>query len=166
MNRLLTGHCHEQRDARVARPGIDLRSKWTAVASASAATAGLASTAGSAKGIAQTPPPAKCRVCMDVGHRQRFWRDPADMPGMDVKMIERVRYMTGELVDNFRNGSSVTHVSLRPSRRASMRAGWARTASAPASPDNPARLARRATRSLIQTSACAGIARGPATVHA
>ena len=53
-----------------------------------------------------------------------------------------------------------------PSRSASMRAGWARTASAPASPDNPARLARRATRSLIQTSASAGIARGPATVHA
>ena len=44
---------------------------------------------------------------MDVGHQQRFWRDPADMPGMDVKMIERVKHMTGELVDNFRNGSSV-----------------------------------------------------------
>jgi hypothetical protein len=47
---------------------------------------------------AQTPPPAKYRVCMDVGHQQRFWRDPADMSGMDVKMIERVKYMTGELV--------------------------------------------------------------------
>ena len=47
---------------------------------------------------AQTPAPAKYRVCMDVGHQQRFWRDPADMPGMDVKMIERVKYMTGELV--------------------------------------------------------------------
>ena len=47
---------------------------------------------------AQTAAPAKYRVCMDVGHQQRFWRDPADMPGMDVKMIERVKYMTGELV--------------------------------------------------------------------
>ena len=47
---------------------------------------------------AQTPAPAKYRVCMDVGHQQRFWRDPADMPGMDVKMIERLKYMTGELV--------------------------------------------------------------------
>jgi hypothetical protein len=46
---------------------------------------------------AQTPTPAKYRVCMDVAHQQRFWRDPADMPGMDVKMIERVKYMTGEL---------------------------------------------------------------------
>ena len=47
---------------------------------------------------AQTPASAKYRVCMDVGHQQRFWRDPADMQGMDVKMIERVKYMTGELV--------------------------------------------------------------------
>ena len=47
---------------------------------------------------AQTPAPAKYRICMDVGHQQRFWRDPADMPGMDAKMIERVKYMTGELV--------------------------------------------------------------------
>ena len=35
---------------------------------------------------------------MDVAHQQRFWHDPADMPGMDVKMIERVKYMTGEFV--------------------------------------------------------------------
>jgi hypothetical protein len=47
---------------------------------------------------AQTPAPAKYRVCMDVGHQQRFWRDPANMSGMDANMIERVKYMTGELV--------------------------------------------------------------------
>jgi hypothetical protein len=47
---------------------------------------------------AQTPAPAKYRVCMDVGHQQRFWRDPTDMPGMDVNTIERVKYMTGEMV--------------------------------------------------------------------
>jgi len=46
---------------------------------------------------AQTATAAKNRICMDVAHQPRFWRDPADMPGMDVKMIERVKYMTGEL---------------------------------------------------------------------
>ena len=47
---------------------------------------------------AQTPAPAKYRVCMDVGHQQRFWRDPADTAGTDANMVERVKYMTGELV--------------------------------------------------------------------
>jgi hypothetical protein len=47
---------------------------------------------------AQTATPATDRICMDVAHQQRFWRDPSDMPGMDVKMIERVKYMTGEFV--------------------------------------------------------------------
>jgi hypothetical protein len=46
---------------------------------------------------AQTPTPPKHRICMDVAHQQRFWDDPADMPGKDVKVIERVKYMTGEL---------------------------------------------------------------------
>ena len=40
---------------------------------------------------AQTPTPAKSRICMDVGHEQKFWRDPADTAGMDVKGIERVK---------------------------------------------------------------------------
>ena len=35
---------------------------------------------------------------MDVAHQPRFWGDPADMLGKDVKQIERVRYMTGELL--------------------------------------------------------------------
>jgi hypothetical protein len=47
---------------------------------------------------AQTPAKAKYRICMDVGHQQKFWNDPADMAGMDAKLIERVKYMTGELV--------------------------------------------------------------------
>jgi hypothetical protein len=47
---------------------------------------------------AQTAAPAKSRICMDVAHQQRFWHDPADMPGKDVKVIERVKYMTGELM--------------------------------------------------------------------
>lgn len=46
---------------------------------------------------AQPPAPAKHRICMDVAHQQRFWNDPADMPGKDAPMIERVKYMTGEL---------------------------------------------------------------------
>ena len=46
---------------------------------------------------AQAPTAATHRICMDVAHQQRFWRDPSDMPGME-KMIERVKYMTGEFV--------------------------------------------------------------------
>ena len=46
---------------------------------------------------AQTPTPAKHRICMDVAHQQKFWNDPAGMAGMDPKLIERVKYMTGEL---------------------------------------------------------------------
>ena len=46
---------------------------------------------------AQTPTAAKSRICMDVAHQQRFWNDPAGMAGMDAKLIERVKYMTGEL---------------------------------------------------------------------
>ena len=45
---------------------------------------------------AQTVTPAKHRICVDVAHQQRFWRDPAD-PGMDPKLIDRVKYMAGEL---------------------------------------------------------------------
>jgi hypothetical protein len=45
---------------------------------------------------AQTPTPAKSRICMDVAHQQKFWHDPADMAGTDAKAIERVKYMTGE----------------------------------------------------------------------
>ena len=47
---------------------------------------------------AQTPTPAKSRICVDVAHQQKFWNDPADMAGKDVKVIERVKYMTGEFV--------------------------------------------------------------------
>jgi hypothetical protein len=51
---------------------------------------------GAASADAQTPSPAGHRICMDVAHQQRFWRDPADLPATD-KMVERVKYMTGEL---------------------------------------------------------------------
>jgi hypothetical protein len=46
---------------------------------------------------AQTATPARSRICMDVAHKPRFWNDPADMAGME-KMVERVKYMTGEFV--------------------------------------------------------------------
>ena len=46
---------------------------------------------------AQTPTSAKSRICVDVAHQQRFWNDPAGMAGMDANVIERVKYMTGEL---------------------------------------------------------------------
>ena len=39
--------------------------------------------------------PAKHRICIDVAHQQRFWGDPADM---DEKRVERVKYMTGEML--------------------------------------------------------------------
>jgi hypothetical protein len=45
---------------------------------------------------AQTPTTAKSRICMDVAHQPRFWRDPSDLAATD-KMLERVKYMTGEL---------------------------------------------------------------------
>jgi hypothetical protein len=44
---------------------------------------------------AQTPTPAKHRICLDVAHQQKFWGDPADM---DEKRVERVKYMTGEML--------------------------------------------------------------------
>jgi hypothetical protein len=46
---------------------------------------------------AQMSKPPTSRVCMDVAHQQKFWNDPADMAGADVKLIERVKYMTAEL---------------------------------------------------------------------
>jgi hypothetical protein len=47
---------------------------------------------------AQTAASTRYRICMDVAHQPRFWNDPADMPGKDVQQIERVKYMTGELL--------------------------------------------------------------------
>jgi hypothetical protein len=44
---------------------------------------------------AQTPAPAKHRICIDVAHQQRFWADPADV---DEKRVARAKYMTGEML--------------------------------------------------------------------
>lgn len=51
---------------------------------------------------------AQTRVCMDVAHGQKFWHDPADMAGMDAKMIDRVKYMTGE----FTKSAAAVNASL------------------------------------------------------
>lgn len=47
---------------------------------------------------AQMPAPTKHRICVEVAHQPRFWGDPADMAGKDAGQIERVKYMTGELL--------------------------------------------------------------------
>jgi hypothetical protein len=47
---------------------------------------------------AQAPTPKQHRICLDVAHQPRFWNDPADMSGQDAGRVERVRYMTGELL--------------------------------------------------------------------
>jgi hypothetical protein len=57
---------------------------------------------------AQTPARPTTRICMDVAHQQKFWRDPADMTGMDANLIERVNYMTGELTKS----AATVHASL------------------------------------------------------
>ncbi|HTF20681.1 MAG TPA: hypothetical protein VK658_21560 [Chryseolinea sp.] len=43
---------------------------------------------------------AKKKILVDVAHGQRFWHDPNDMPGKDPELIERVKYMAGELTKN------------------------------------------------------------------
>jgi hypothetical protein len=39
----------------------------------------------------------KHRIAVDLAHKEIFWHDPDDMPGMDTAFITRMRYMTGEL---------------------------------------------------------------------
>ena len=42
----------------------------------------------------------KYHIYVDVAHKQRFWNDPANMAGQAESRVERVRYMSGELVKN------------------------------------------------------------------
>lgn len=46
------------------------------------------------------PPKSKQRIVVDIAHGQKFWNDPADMAGKDPALIERINYMTSELVKN------------------------------------------------------------------
>jgi hypothetical protein len=40
------------------------------------------------------------KVLIDVGHGQRFYRDPADTNGQDPDFMKRVKYLTGEVKKN------------------------------------------------------------------
>ncbi|HVF98083.1 MAG TPA: hypothetical protein VM871_12205 [Flavisolibacter sp.] len=40
---------------------------------------------------------AKKRILVDIAHGQRFYNDPAAMSGKDSGVVERIKYMTGEL---------------------------------------------------------------------
>jgi hypothetical protein len=46
--------------------------------------------------VAQTAG-AKHHILIDIAHGQKFWNDPNNMPGMDSKLVERVRYMTDQI---------------------------------------------------------------------
>lgn len=45
--------------------------------------------------LAQT---AAKKILIDISHGQRFWNDPASMAGKDIKLIERINYMTDQIV--------------------------------------------------------------------
>ncbi|MPY89108.1 MAG: hypothetical protein GEU99_14425 [Luteitalea sp.] len=47
--------------------------------------------------LAQTSSP-KYRVFMDIAHNQVFWNDPASMEGKDANQVERVKYMTDQIM--------------------------------------------------------------------
>lgn len=46
---------------------------------------------------AQTTKKAKYRIVMDLAHKQIFWNDPASMAGKAPSLVDRIKYMTGEM---------------------------------------------------------------------
>ncbi len=46
---------------------------------------------------AQTPKKAKDRIVIDLAHKQIFWNDPAGVEGKDPSLVNRIKYMTGEI---------------------------------------------------------------------
>jgi hypothetical protein len=40
---------------------------------------------------------SKHRIAIDLAHKEVFWHDPEDMPGMDSAFVERMKYMTAEI---------------------------------------------------------------------
>ena len=48
---------------------------------------------------AQTSSP-KYRILMDIAHKPIFWNDPSNMEGKDKNLVERVKYMTNEIMKN------------------------------------------------------------------
>src|SRR3972149_2162917 len=47
----------------------------------------------------QTTSP-KYLILMDIAHNQVFWNDPASMEGMAENQVERVKYMTNQIMKN------------------------------------------------------------------
>ena len=45
-------------------------------------------------------PAASKRILVDITHGQKFWNDPSEMKGKDPALIDRIKYMTGELKKN------------------------------------------------------------------
>jgi hypothetical protein len=39
----------------------------------------------------------KRQLLVDVVHGQKFYNDPADMPGKDPALVDRIKYMSEEL---------------------------------------------------------------------
>jgi hypothetical protein len=46
------------------------------------------------------------KVLIDIAHGQRFWHDPANMPGKDPQFVERVKYMTAEITTSAKAGDA------------------------------------------------------------
>lgn len=46
---------------------------------------------------AQTPKKAKYRIVIDLAHKQIFWNDQAGVEGKDPSLVNRIKYMTGEI---------------------------------------------------------------------
>ncbi len=44
--------------------------------------------------LAQSPPK---KILIDISHGQRFWNDPKSMDKKDANLVERIKYMTGEI---------------------------------------------------------------------
>lgn len=49
--------------------------------------------------VAQTSK-SKQKILLDIAHGQKFYNDPADMKGKDSALVERINYMTREIVKN------------------------------------------------------------------
>lgn len=54
----------------------------------------------SASTVFAQAPKSKQRILVDIAHGQKFWNDLANMKGKDSALVERIKYMTGELVKN------------------------------------------------------------------
>src|SRR5215217_5865944 len=58
--------------------------------------------------VAQSSMPKK-QVLVDIAHGQKFYNDPAAMNGKDSALVERIKYMTGELAKNAAAANAEMH---------------------------------------------------------